>query len=181
MPHFFIPSSHPRFYRSRSLYLLWLHGILSQRWEIVCTIFICLFFWGGHFNAFGVLEHVMNAVTALRSTETSVTLHQSTGRNLHQHLCENVMSHRLGHRAGPSYCVTSLLQMWRLSPHSQKPHNGHIFHSVHYDILKPWLTPINAQLYSLCILSVTYILKLWLTPISAQLCSLCILSITCRS
>jgi len=49
-------------------------------------------FLGGHFNAFGVLEHVMNAVAALRSTETSVTLHQSTGRNLHQHLCENVMS-----------------------------------------------------------------------------------------
>ena len=62
-------------------------------------------FLGGHFNAFGVLEHVMKAVTALRSTETSVTLHQSTGRNLHQHMCENVMSHRLGHRAGPSYCV----------------------------------------------------------------------------
>ena len=39
---------------------------------------------------------------ALRSTETSVTLHQSTGRNL-QHLCENVMSDRLGYRAGPSY------------------------------------------------------------------------------
>ena len=64
-------------------------------------------FLGGHFNAFSVLEHVMNAVTALRSTETSVTLHQSTGRNLHQHLCENVMSHRLGHRAGPSYCDES--------------------------------------------------------------------------
>ena len=75
---FFVPSSHPRFYRSRSLSLLWLHGILSQRKEKVCTIFICLFFWGGHFNAFGVLEHVMNAVTALRSTETSVTLHQSS-------------------------------------------------------------------------------------------------------
>ena len=26
--------------------------------------------------------------------------HQSTGRNLHQHLCGNVMSHRLGYRAG---------------------------------------------------------------------------------
>ena len=88
---FFIPSSHPRLYRSRSLSLLWLHKILSQRREKVCTIFVCLFFWGGHFNAFGVLERVMNAVTALRSTEMSVTLHQSTGRNLHQHLCENVM------------------------------------------------------------------------------------------
>ena len=42
---------------------------------------------------------------ALRSTETSVTLHQSTGRNLYQHLCQNVMCHRTGHRVGPSYCV----------------------------------------------------------------------------
>ena len=41
---------------------------------------------------------------ALRSTETSITLHQSTGHNL-QHLCENVMSHRIEDRAGPSYCV----------------------------------------------------------------------------
>ena len=35
---------------------------------------------------------------ALRSTGTSVTLHQSTGRNLGQHLCENVMSHRIEDR-----------------------------------------------------------------------------------
>ena len=41
---------------------------------------------------------------ALHSTETSVTLHQLTGRNL-QHLCENVMSHRIEDRTGPSYCV----------------------------------------------------------------------------
>ena len=39
--------SHPRFYRSQSLSLLWLLGILSQRREKICTIFICLFFWGG--------------------------------------------------------------------------------------------------------------------------------------
>ena len=42
---------------------------------------------------------------SLRSTETSVTLHQSTGRNL-KHLCENVTSHRIEDRAGPPiYCV----------------------------------------------------------------------------
>ena len=40
---------------------------------------------------------------ALHSTEKFVTLHQSIGRNIHQHLCENVMSHRLEYRAGPSY------------------------------------------------------------------------------
>ena len=42
---------------------------------------------------------------ALRSTETSIPLHQSTGCNLHQHQCENVMSHRIEDRAGLSYCV----------------------------------------------------------------------------
>jgi len=34
----------------------------------------------------------------------SITLHQSTGRNL-QHLCKNVMSHRTEGCARPSYCV----------------------------------------------------------------------------
>ena len=32
---------------------------------------------------------------------------------------------------------------------------GHIFHSVRYDTLKLWLTPISAQFYGLCILSIT--------------------------
>jgi len=60
---FFLLSSHPRFYRSWNLSLLWLLGILSQRREKVCAIFKCLFFWGVHFTASGVLEHVMNAVS----------------------------------------------------------------------------------------------------------------------
>jgi len=42
---FFLLSSHPRFYTSQRLSLLWLLGILSQRREKVCTIFICFFFW----------------------------------------------------------------------------------------------------------------------------------------
>ena len=47
MPHFFLLSSHPRFYWSWSLSLLRLLGKLSQRREKVCTIFICFFFvWG---------------------------------------------------------------------------------------------------------------------------------------
>ena len=43
---------------------------------------------------------------APRSTETSsATLHQSTGRNV-QHLCENIMSHRIEDHAGPPiYCI----------------------------------------------------------------------------
>ena len=90
---------------------------------------------------------------ALRSTETSVTLHQSTGHNLHQHLCDNVMSHRIP--TGPTAYDVSLMDLWRSLLHSQKPNTGHIFHSVHYDILKLWLTPISAQFYSFCILSIT--------------------------
>ena len=42
---FFFLSSHPRFCRSQNLSLLWL-GMLSQKREKVCTIFICFFFWG---------------------------------------------------------------------------------------------------------------------------------------
>ena len=45
---------------------------------------------------------------ALRSTEMSVTLHQSRGRNFHQHLGENIMSYRIEDRAGPSY------RIWRV-------------------------------------------------------------------
>jgi hypothetical protein len=45
-PHFSFFSSHPRFYRSWSLPLLWLLGILSQRRENICTIFVFWFFWG---------------------------------------------------------------------------------------------------------------------------------------
>ena len=43
---FFLLSSHPSFYRNWNLSLLWLLGILSQRREKVCAIFIYLFFWG---------------------------------------------------------------------------------------------------------------------------------------
>jgi hypothetical protein len=39
------------------------------------------------------------------SAETSVTLHQGTGRNLHQHLCVNVMADRIEDGTGLSYCV----------------------------------------------------------------------------
>ena len=90
---------------------------------------------------------------ALLSTETSATLHQPTGRNL----CENVTSLRIEDRAGRQFTVydASFLDLWRSLPHSQKPHTRHIFHSVHYDILKLWLTPPSAQFYSLCILSIT--------------------------
>jgi hypothetical protein len=38
---------------------------------------------------------------ALHSTETSVTLHQSTEHNLHEHVCENVVSQN----RRPCYCV----------------------------------------------------------------------------
>ena len=42
---------------------------------------------------------------ALSSTETSATPHRSTGRNL-QHLCEDVISHRIDDRARPPiYCA----------------------------------------------------------------------------
>ena len=51
------------------------------------------------------LQGQQSKTNALRSTEPSVTLHQPTGRNLRQHLCENVMSHGIEDRAGQSYCV----------------------------------------------------------------------------
>ena len=43
------------------------------------------------------LQGQQSKMKALRTTETSVTLHQSTGRTL-RHLCENVMSHRIADR-----------------------------------------------------------------------------------
>ena len=55
--------------------------------------------WSMHLH----LQCQQSKMKALRSTETSVTLHKPTGRNLHQHLCENVMSVRI--EAGSSYCV----------------------------------------------------------------------------
>ena len=124
---FFIPSSHPRFYSSRSLSLLWLHGILSQRREKVCTIFICLFFWGS--------LQCFWCTWKCYECSNCTTFHRNVRHPSPVNTCVRTSCLKLGHRAGPSYCVTSLLQMWRLSPHSQKPHNGHIFHSVHYDIL----------------------------------------------
>ena len=41
--------------------------------------------------------------------------------------------------------------LWRSLPHSRESHTGLIFQSVHYGILKLWLTPISAQFCSLCI------------------------------
>jgi len=74
---------------------------------------------------------------ALRSTETSVTLHQSTGRNRHQHLCENVIAHRIEDHVGPVYCVRRVFYASvTIVAAFTKPHTEHIFHSVHYDILK---------------------------------------------
>ena len=51
------------------------------------------------------------AQDALRSTETSVTLHQSTGLNLHQHLWENVTSHRKRTSRAELLCMTRLLRI----------------------------------------------------------------------
>jgi hypothetical protein len=72
-----------------ALYLLWDNFLISEMTSIHMNNLSLCILWP--------------KMKALRSTETSVTHHQSTGRNLHQHLCENVMSHRLGYRAGPSY------------------------------------------------------------------------------
>jgi len=55
-----------------------------------------------------ILRGQQSKMKALHSTETFVTLHQSIGRNIHQHLCENVISRRIEDHAGPSYCV------WRI-------------------------------------------------------------------
>ena len=51
------------------------------------------------------LQGQQSEMKAPCSIETSATLHQLTRRNLHVHLCENVMSHRIEDRAGPYYCV----------------------------------------------------------------------------
>jgi hypothetical protein len=51
------------------------------------------------------LQGQQSKMKALRSTERSVTLHQSTGHNPHQHLCEYVMSHRIEDGAEWCYCV----------------------------------------------------------------------------
>ena len=84
---------------------------------------------------------------ALRSTETSITLHHSTGRDFHQHLCENVMSLRIEDRAGPSYCVLHVIygSVKIIATFTKALYWTYFFHSVHYDILKLWLTPISAQ------------------------------------
>jgi hypothetical protein len=56
------------------------------------------------------LQGQQSKMKALRSTETSVTLHQSIGHNLHQQLCETVMSHRIEGRA-ELRCMTRLLRI----------------------------------------------------------------------
>jgi hypothetical protein len=105
------------------------------------------------------LQGQQSNMKALFCNKTSVTLHQSTGRNLHQHLCENVMvSHRIQDHTRPSYCVWCVFygSVKITATFTKAPHWTYIFHSMHY------------------------ILKLWLTPTSVQLCSLCKLSLTCR-
>jgi hypothetical protein len=67
----------------------------------------------------------------LGSTETSVTIHQSTGRNLHQHLCENVLSHTRPCRA-ELLCMTRLLRMCGIiAPFTKAPHCT-ILQSMYY-------------------------------------------------
>jgi len=72
---------------------------------------------------------------ALLSTKMSKTLRQSKGHNLHQHLCENVTSSRIEKTVPVRVTVydASFTDLWISLPQSQKPHTGHIFHSVHYD------------------------------------------------
>jgi hypothetical protein len=56
-----------------------------------------------------ILQGQQSKTKALHSTKTSITLHQLTGRNLHQHLREIVMSDTTEDRAGLSYCIWHLL------------------------------------------------------------------------
>ena len=103
------------------------------------------------------LQGQQSNMKALFCNEMSITLHQSTGHNLHQHLCENVMSHRIEDCARPSYCVWCVFygSVEITATFTKAPHWTYIFHSVHYDILKLWLTPTSVQFYSLCKLSLT--------------------------
>jgi len=100
------------------------------------------------------LQGQQSKMKALLSTETSVTLHQLTWHNLHQHLCENVMSHRIEDRAWLSYSVWRIFygSVKIIATFTKAPYWIY-FYSVHYYILKLWLTPISAQFYSQCILS----------------------------
>ena len=60
----------------------------------------------------GQFTFIFRAISPiLRSTETSITLRQSTGRNLHQHLCENVMSHNRRPCRAELMCKTRLLRI----------------------------------------------------------------------
>jgi hypothetical protein len=80
----------------------------------------------------------------------------STGRNLLQHLCENVMSHRIEDCAGPSYCLWCVFYgSMKIIAAFTKSHTGLIFFIPWIDRLKLWLTPTSAQFYSLCKISVT--------------------------
>jgi len=62
-----------------------------------------------HLGCFALhLQGQQSKMQAVSSAEMSVTLHQSTGCNLHHHLYENVISYRTENHAGLSYCVTRL-------------------------------------------------------------------------
>jgi len=90
------------------------------------------------------LQGQQSKMKALRSIETSVTLHESTP------VWERPVSQNRRPCWAELLCVTRLfMDLWRSLPHSQKPHTGRIFHSVLYDILKLCLTPISAEFYSL--------------------------------
>ena len=65
--------------------------ILSQRREKVCAIFICLFFLGVHFTAFGVFEHVMNAVSITETQSLFCVLFTFCIMSLNFHLSKKVL------------------------------------------------------------------------------------------
>jgi len=54
-----------------------------------------------------------------------------------------------------SKCKFPIMWYFNVLPLLTYWNTGYIFHSVHCDVLKHWLTPTSAQFYSLCILSIT--------------------------
>jgi hypothetical protein len=88
---------------------------------------------------------------ALHSTEMSVTIQQLTGHNLHQLLCECVMSHRIEDRAGLNYCMTRLLRICEDHCHIHKSPILHNSTACVFFLLHVGANRNNTQIVELCI------------------------------
>ena len=115
IPFFIMGISHLIYiHSSKNAYGALKHGTQKNYWWLISCLCVsssvfltelyftfCPVDWSIYLH----LQDQQSKMKALCSAETSVTLHQLTGRYFHQHLCESVMSHRIEDHAGPSCCV----------------------------------------------------------------------------